>query len=163
MSLAIAVAIYGSKTTTQTPAAIAQVATSMGVAPENVGKVIEDFLSHNFAGLAQIPGVSGRVIGAIVEASNALAIQGFKVVWFAFLPGAVIATIGSCFLINPKDRINMIVGKLLLVLPYREHKLTRNLQTLRWMSRTWPPRTRKTSKGVGVSQRKRSRHRCRER
>lgn len=34
---------------------------------------------------------------------------GYKITWFAFLPGAVLAAIGCACFQNPKDRMNWIV------------------------------------------------------
>lgn len=111
VALAIATAVYGSKTNSQAPAAIAKAAIESGVAPENVGDVIVAFLSHNFAGLAQIPGVTGRSIGAIVEAANAVYIQGFKLVWLVFVPGGALAVLCCFFIFNPSDHLVWVTGR----------------------------------------------------
>ena len=59
-------------------------------------------------GLDAIPGVNGQILGAASAALKSTQSHGYKIVWLAFLPGAILAAIGCAFLKNPTDRMNYI-------------------------------------------------------
>ena len=72
----------------------------LGFNPQYLGQLIGFLMSGQ--GLDAIPGINGQIIGAASAAMKATQAHGYKITWFAFLPGA------ACFE-NPKDRINWIV------------------------------------------------------
>lgn len=80
----------------------------LGFDPRNIGALIVGLTTGQ--GIATIPGATGQVLGAGSAALKATEVHGYKIVWFVFLPGCVIAAIGSAFLVNPKERMNWIVG-----------------------------------------------------
>ncbi|KAG0663204.1 hypothetical protein C6P46_002793 [Rhodotorula mucilaginosa] len=104
---AIAAAIYASKTNDQIPAAIIKATVPLGFNPQYLGQLIGFLMSGQ--GLDAIPGINGQIIGAASAAMKATQAHGYKITWFAFLPGAVLAAIGCACFENPKDRINWIV------------------------------------------------------
>lgn len=59
-------------------------------------------------------GATGQILGAASAAMKATQAHGYKIVWFAFLPGSIIAAIGCACLRNPSDRMNWVVGAFIL-------------------------------------------------
>ncbi|GAA5854279.1 hypothetical protein JCM9279_005106 [Rhodotorula babjevae] len=104
---AIAEAIYGALTNDQIPANILKAVVPLGFDPRNIGALIVGLTTGQ--GIATIPGATGQVLGAASAALKETEVHGYKIVWFVFLPGCVIAAIGSAFLINPRERMNWIV------------------------------------------------------
>lgn len=104
---AMAEAIYGSKTNTQIPDAIAATAISMGFPPQNIGQLIGAVLSHG--SLAGIEGLTGPITGAVFAEVARVTAHGYLIVWMAFLPATIVAAVACAFLKNPKDRMNFIV------------------------------------------------------
>lgn len=86
VGLAIANAIYASKTTEQVPAAIAQAALMRGFQPQNLTALIVALLSGQ--GIAGVPGITPEIIAAATDAMKNTQAAGYKIVWFAFLPGS---------------------------------------------------------------------------
>ncbi|KAK4057263.1 hypothetical protein OIO90_001760 [Microbotryomycetes sp. JL221] len=107
VGLAIADAIYGSNTNEQIPAAIAKAAMPLGLPPSSIGPLIGSFFSHSDP--SKIPGVSGQIVGAAFQAAKEVQAHAYKITWFAFLPGTVIAAVICVFFHNPKDRMNWVV------------------------------------------------------
>lgn len=103
VGLGIAEAIYGSFTTDQIPAAIAETALSMGLDPSLLGALIGGLFSGQ--GLSVIP---GPIIGAASAEMVKIQVHAYKIVWLAFLPGTIIAAIACCFLVNPTERMNWV-------------------------------------------------------
>ncbi|BGP57389.1 hypothetical protein JCM8202_005031 [Rhodotorula sphaerocarpa] len=104
---AIAEAIYASLTNTQVPAAIIAATVPLGFDPQYLGQLI-GFLNSG-QGLDAIPGINGRIIGAASAAMKETQAHGYKITWFAFLPGSILAALGCACFKNPKDRMNWIV------------------------------------------------------
>lgn len=61
-------------------------------------------------GLEAIPGVSGPILGAASAALKETEAHAYKITWFSFLPGAIIAAVGCALFKNPKERMNWLVG-----------------------------------------------------
>lgn len=79
----------------------------LGFNPQYLGQLIGFLMSGQ--GLDAIPGINGQIIGAASAAMKATQAHGYKITWFAFLPGAVLAAIGCACFENPKDRMNWII------------------------------------------------------
>ncbi|KAK4051413.1 hypothetical protein OIV83_002897 [Microbotryomycetes sp. JL201] len=107
VGLAIAEAIYGSRTNAQIPDAIAKAAVMNGLPPQSIGPLIVSFFSHSDP--STIPGATGPIIGAAFGAAKQVQADAYKIVWFAFLPGTVIAAIACASFRNPRDRMNYVV------------------------------------------------------
>ncbi|GJN88262.1 hypothetical protein Rhopal_001227-T1 [Rhodotorula paludigena] len=103
---AIASAIYGSLTNDQIPKAILEAVVPLGFDPANIGSLIVGLTTGQ--GIATIPGVTGQILGAGSAALKATEVHGYKIVWFAFLPGSIIAALGCALLKNPKERMNWV-------------------------------------------------------
>ncbi|GAA6037989.1 hypothetical protein JCM8097_009528 [Rhodosporidiobolus ruineniae] len=103
---AIAEAIYGALTNDQIPAAILKAVVPLGFDPANIGGLIVGLSTGQ--GLATLPGATGQVLGASSAAMKAVQAHGYRITWYAFLPGAVIAAVGCALLQNPKDRMNWV-------------------------------------------------------
>lgn len=54
--------------------------------------------------------MTGQILGAGSAALKATQVHGYKIVWFTFLPGSVIAALGCALLKNPKNRMNWVTG-----------------------------------------------------
>ncbi|KPV74788.1 uncharacterized protein RHOBADRAFT_53726 [Rhodotorula graminis WP1] len=104
---AIASAIYGALTNDQIPANILKAVVPLGFDPSNIGALIVGLTTGQ--GIATIPGATGQVLGAASAALKETEVHGYKIVWFVFLPGCIIAAIGSAFLVNPRERMNWVV------------------------------------------------------
>ncbi|ORY86666.1 major facilitator superfamily domain-containing protein [Leucosporidium creatinivorum] len=102
---AIAMAIYGALTNDQVPANILKAVIPLGFDPINVGALI-GFLS---SGQGMPEGTTGQMLGAASAAMKSTQAHGYKIVWFAFLPGSIIAAIGCACLKNPRERMNWVV------------------------------------------------------
>ncbi|KAK4057264.1 hypothetical protein OIO90_001761 [Microbotryomycetes sp. JL221] len=107
VGLAIADAIFGSLTNSQIPDAIAKTAVSMGLPPQSIGPLIVSFFSHSDP--STVPGATGPIIGAAFTAAKEVQAHGYKIVWFAFLPGTVIAAVVCALFHNPRERMNWVV------------------------------------------------------
>ncbi|GAA5869827.1 hypothetical protein JCM8547_005853 [Rhodosporidiobolus lusitaniae] len=103
---AIAEAIYGALTNDQIPAAILDAVVPLGFDPSNLGGLIVGLSTGQ--GLDTLPGATGQVLGAASAAMKSVEVHGYKIVWFAFLPGSIVAAIGCALLKNPKDRMNWV-------------------------------------------------------
>lgn len=78
----------------------------MGLDPSLLGTLIGGLFSGQ--GLAAIP---GPIIGAASAEMVKIQVHAYKITWFAFLPGTIIAAIACVFLKNPKERMNWVTGK----------------------------------------------------
>ncbi|KAM0789204.1 hypothetical protein ACM66B_000049 [Microbotryomycetes sp. NB124-2] len=107
VGLAIADAIYGSLTNTQIPEAIAKAAMPLGLPPTSIGPLIVSFFSHSDP--SKVPGATGPIIGAAFDAAKQVQAHGYKIVWFAFLPGTVLAALACALFHNPKERMNAVI------------------------------------------------------
>ncbi|KAK4051412.1 hypothetical protein OIV83_002896 [Microbotryomycetes sp. JL201] len=107
VGLAIADAIYGSKTNTQIPDAMAKAAVMNGLPPQSIGPLIVSFFSHSDP--SKIPGATGPIIGAAFGAAKQVQADAYRIVWYAFLPGTIIAAVVCAFFHQPRDRMNWIV------------------------------------------------------
>ena len=107
VGLAIAEAIYASQTNTQIGDAIAGAVIPLGFNPQYLGQLIGFLFSGQ--GLAAIPGINGQILGAASTALKNTQAAGYSKVWWAFLPGTVIAAVLCVFLRNPVDRLNYVV------------------------------------------------------
>ena len=107
VGLAIAEAIYGAMTNSQIPDAIAKTAMSMGLPPQSLGPLIVSFFSHSDP--SKVPGATRPIIGAAFQAAKEVQAHGYKIVWFSFLPGTVIAALVCILFHNPKERMNWVV------------------------------------------------------
>ncbi|BGP71293.1 hypothetical protein NBRC10513v2_004662 [Rhodotorula toruloides] len=103
---AIAEAIYGSLTNTQIPENILKAVIPMGFNPQYLGPLIGFLMSGQ--GLAAIPNITGPMIGAASAALKETQAHAYKIVWFAFLPGSILAAIGCAMFHNPKERMNWV-------------------------------------------------------
>ncbi|BGP33028.1 hypothetical protein JCM10296v2_004817 [Rhodotorula toruloides] len=103
---AIAEAIYGSLTNTQIPENILKAVVPMGFNPQYLGPLIGFLLSGQ--GLAAIPNITGPMIGAASAALTETQAHAYKIVWFAFLPGSILAASGCAMFHNPKERMNWV-------------------------------------------------------
>ncbi|BGP55451.1 hypothetical protein JCM8202v2_003055 [Rhodotorula sphaerocarpa] len=104
---AMAEAIYSSRTNTQIPEAIIKATAPLGFNPQYLGPLI-GFLSSG-KGLEAIPGVTPQILGAAAAAMKHVEAEAYKIVWFAFLPGGIIAVICCACFKNPKSRMNWTV------------------------------------------------------
>ncbi|KAM0750503.1 MFS general substrate transporter [Meredithblackwellia eburnea MCA 4105] len=104
---AIADAIYGSLTNTQVPAAIAKEAVSRGFNPANLTALITALLSGQ--GISAVPGITPEIIAACGSAAANVEAHGYRIVWYAFLPGSVLAAVGCALFRNPKERMDWII------------------------------------------------------
>ncbi|KAJ9091270.1 hypothetical protein QFC19_009180 [Naganishia cerealis] len=84
VGLAIAEVIYAAKTNAQVPAAIASAAIPLGFDPSNLGSLIPAVLSGQ--GIAAVPGITGQIIGAAMDAAHNAQAKGFRTVWLSFIP-----------------------------------------------------------------------------
>ncbi|KAM0789205.1 hypothetical protein ACM66B_000050 [Microbotryomycetes sp. NB124-2] len=107
VGLAIADAIYGSRTNTQIPAAIAKAAMPLGLPPTSIGPLIVSFFSHSDP--SKVPGATGPIIGAAFAAAKQTQADAYRIVWYAFLPGTVIAAVVCVLFHNPKERMNYVI------------------------------------------------------
>ncbi|BGO92385.1 hypothetical protein NBRC10512_005070 [Rhodotorula toruloides] len=112
---AIAAAIYGSLSNTQIPENILKAVIPLGFNPQYVGQLIGFLMSGQ--GLEAIPGVSGPILGAASAALKETEAHAYKITWFSFLPGAIIAAVGCALFKNPKERMNWLVDAPLEVKP----------------------------------------------
>ncbi|KAK4051421.1 hypothetical protein OIV83_002905 [Microbotryomycetes sp. JL201] len=107
VGLAIADAIFASRTNSQIPEAIAKAAVMNGLPPQSIGPLIVSFFSHSDP--STIPGATGPIIGAAFQAAKQVQADGYKIVWFAFLPGTVLAALGCVAFRSNADRMNWVV------------------------------------------------------
>ncbi|KAH8658501.1 major facilitator superfamily domain-containing protein [Xylariales sp. PMI_506] len=101
---AIAEGIYGSRTNTQIPQAIAEAVAPLGFDMDKLGALIGALESGT-----GISDFSNQIIGAASVAMTQVEVHGYKITWLAFLPGTVLAAIACIFLQNPTDRMNWVV------------------------------------------------------
>ncbi|SGY34004.1 BQ5605_C002g01577 [Microbotryum silenes-dioicae] len=104
---AIADAIYGSLTSEQVPAAIAGAAIPLGFSPANLTPLIIAVLSGR--GIAGVPGITPTIASAASLAAKQVEAHAYKIVWYAFLPGAILAAVGCALFRNPTERMNWVV------------------------------------------------------
>lgn len=81
----------------------------LGFNPQYLRPLI-GFLSSG-KGLEAIPGVTPQILGAAAAAMKHVEAEAYKIVWFAFLPGGIIAVICCACFKNPKSRMNWTVGE----------------------------------------------------
>lgn len=101
----------------------------MGFNPQYIGALIGFLMSGQ--GLAAIPDITGPMIGAASAALKETQAHAYKIVWFAFLPGSILAAIGCALFKNPKERMTWVVGQFLssLSLSLLAVSLTQNAST----------------------------------
>ncbi|GAA5865110.1 hypothetical protein JCM3774_002134 [Rhodotorula dairenensis] len=104
---AIAEAIYSSKTNTQIPEAIVKATAPLGFNPQFLGPLIGFLMSGK--GLEAVQGATPQILGAASAALKNTEADAYKIVWFAFLPGGVIAVICCALFENPQHRMNWTV------------------------------------------------------
>lgn len=62
-------------------------------------------------GLEAVQGATPQILGAASAALKHTEAEGYKIVWFAFLPGGIIAVLCCVLFENPKSRMNWTVGE----------------------------------------------------
>lgn len=60
-------------------------------------------------GLEAVQGATPQILGAASAALKKTQVDGYKIVWFAFFPGGIIAVICCALFDNPHHRMNWTV------------------------------------------------------
>lgn len=105
---AVALVIYENLASTRIGNYLAEAVIPLGLPPSSIGQFIGAYMSHDFAGLAQIPGVNGQIMGAGIDAIKRAQAKCYAIVWAAYTPATVIAIIACCCLKANKDKMNWI-------------------------------------------------------
>ncbi|RDL41314.1 Uncharacterized protein BP5553_01293 [Venustampulla echinocandica] len=85
---------------------IAAAALPLGLPESSIGALIGALVTANFAGLAEIPGVTEEIIGVATVALKETYLIAFRYVWVTAGAFSAIAFIASCFLSNPSEAFN---------------------------------------------------------
>ncbi|KAK7408177.1 hypothetical protein QQX98_009644 [Neonectria punicea] len=85
---------------------VADAALQAGLPAESVGRFLENILSHNETGVAQVPGVTPAIIESGVNALLKTYVTGFQNVWITSAAFVALSTVATVFLTDPSDEFN---------------------------------------------------------
>lgn len=81
----------------------------LGFNPRFLGPLIGFLMSGQ--GLEAVQGATPQILGAASAALKHTEVEGYKIVWFAFLPGGILAVLCCVLFENPRSRMNWTVGE----------------------------------------------------
>jgi hypothetical protein len=86
---------------------IAAAVLPLGLSSEYLSQFAAALASQNQAALASIPGVTPAIISAGLGAVKATYLVAYRYVWITAGAFSFVAAVAACFLINPRDDLNM--------------------------------------------------------
>lgn len=109
IGLAINNAIFTSTLGTQLPSRIAKAALPLGLPPRSLGLLIQALAADDKPALAQIPGITPRIIGAAANALVEAYTVSFRYCWVASACFIAVAVIGKYRLENSEEVLVLTV------------------------------------------------------
>jgi hypothetical protein len=88
---------------------IAAAVLPLGLSPGNLAQFAAALASQDQAALAIIPGVTPAIISAGLGAVKATYLVAYRYVWITAGAFSFVAVVAACFLVNPKEDLNMNV------------------------------------------------------
>lgn len=85
----------------------AEAAIPLGLDPAHITDLIVYLFSGQ--GLAAIPDATPAIVTAARSAMFKVEAHAYKIVWFAFLPGCILAAAICLIMRNPSERMNWVV------------------------------------------------------
>jgi MFS family permease len=101
--------IFQNKITNFLPKKINEVIVKEGISISHLPQIISSLSIGDTAALAQVPGISVRVVTALLAANQQAYADSYRYMWYSLIPFCVLTLLSACLLKSTKDQLTVEV------------------------------------------------------